>query len=44
MRNEVMSTGGTAPAPAGERLGAATRATYIAFIGCGFVLFSAWPR
>ena len=36
-----MSTGETAKAPAQPRLPAATRATYVAFIGCGFA-FASW--
>jgi MFS family permease len=36
-----VSTGETAQAPVGLRLGAATRATYVAFIGCGFA-FASW--
>jgi MFS family permease len=36
-----VSTGDTAQAPAGLRLQAATRATYVAFIGCGFA-FASW--
>jgi MFS family permease len=35
-----VSTSNTAPASAGVRLGAATRATYVAFISCGFAMAS----